>query len=263
MTVTVDTPTLADVLAELPRRALPDRLAALSGTVRYETPYDARALRFAGGVVSDHPAGAEADVVVRGRPEVLAGVVAGERNAGLDFLRGTLDIEGDTGVALAMGGLFEVAGSPGVAVDPRRLDPVEVATAVGEVDARHLEKVMRSGFRAVVLTEVFDRLPDFVNPTRAAKVDLTVGFRLTGHPGGELERYVVAVRDGAATVVVGGDGAPRDATVTCQGHDFLRLATGHLSPVFGVLRGRLKVRGDQAKALQLTSVLDLPRGSGS
>ena len=259
MTVTVDTPTLADVLADLPRRALPDRLALVSGTVRYETPYDARALRFDTGAVTDHPAGARVDVVVRGRPEVLARVVAGELNAGLEYLRGTLDIEGDTDLALAMGGMFEVAGRPGVAVDPRRLDPVEVATAVGEVGGRHLERVMRSGFRAVVLGEIFDRLPDFVNPTRAARVDLTVGFRLTGHPGGELERWTVAVRHGSATVTEGDDDAPRDATVTCEGHDFLRLATGHLSPVFGVLRGRLRVRGDQAKALQLTSVLDIPR----
>ncbi|GAA1479283.1 hypothetical protein GCM10009623_37290 [Nocardioides aestuarii] len=257
--MTTATPALADVLADLPRRALPSRLAAVAGTVRYETPGDALALRFDAGRIAAHPAGADVDVVVRGRPEVLAAVVAGERNAGLEYLRGTLDIEGDTDLALAMGGLFEVPGRPGVAVDPRRLEPVEVATAVGEVDGRHLEKVMRSGFRAVVLGEIFDRLPDFVNPTRAAKVDLTVGFRLTGHPDGELERRVVVVRHGAATVTDGDHDGPRDATVTCEGHDFLRLATGHLSPVFGVLRGRLKVKGDQAKALQLTSVLDIPR----
>jgi putative sterol carrier protein len=259
VTVTVDTPTLSDVLADLPRRALPDRLAALSGTVRYETPHDAQALRFDGGRVSEPPAGAGADVVVRARADVLAGVVAGELNAGVELLRGSVEIEGDTELALAMGGMFEVAGCPGVAVDPRALDPVEVATVLGEVSGRHLETVMRSGFRPVVLGEIFRRLPDFVNPTRAARVDLAVGFRLTGHPSGELERYVVSVRHGAATVSEGDDGAPRDATVTCEGHDFLRLATGHLSPVFGVLRGRLKVRGEQAKALQLTSVLDIPR----
>jgi putative sterol carrier protein len=259
VTVTVDTPTLADVLAELPRRALPDRLAAVRGTVRYETPYDARTLRFDGGPVTEAPAGAGADVVVRGRPDVLAGVVAGELNAGLELLRGTLDIEGDVDLALAMGGMFEVAGRPGVPVDPRVLDPAEVAGVVGAVSGRHLEKVMRSDFRAVVLGEIFRRLPDFVNPTRAAKVELDVGFRLTGHPSGELERYVVSVSRGAASVTEGEGTGRRDATITCEGHDFLRLATGHLSPVFGVLRGRLKVRGDQARALQLTSVLDIPR----
>ena len=41
--------------------------------------------------------------------------------------------------------------------------------------------------------------------------------------------------------------------------EFLRLATGHLSAVTGVLRGQLKVRGDKAKALQLSSVIDFPK----
>jgi putative sterol carrier protein len=51
----------------------------------------------------------------------------------------------------------------------------------------------------------------------------------------------------------------RDATLTCEGHDYLRLATGHLNPVTGVLKGQLKVKGDRAKALQLSSVINIPR----
>lgn len=39
----------------------------------------------------------------------------------------------------------------------------------------------------------------------------------------------------------------------------MRAAPGHLNPVLGVLRGHLKVRGDQARALQLSSVLDIPQ----
>ena len=103
--------------------------------------------------------------------------------------------------------------------------------------------------------------PDFVDPGKAARVRLAIGFRLTGNPSGQVERYLVRVDDGAASVTAGdtGDAGERDATVTCEGHDFLRLATGHLHPVFGVLRGQLKVRGDQVKALQLSSVIDIPQ----
>ena len=108
---------------------------------------------------------------------------------------------------------------------------------------------MASGFRPIVLGEIFRRLPEFVNPARPRDVDLTVGFRLLGNPSGEIERYVVRVRDGVATVDAGDAGEQRDATVTCEGHDYLRLATGHLNPVTGVLKGQLKVRGDKAKAL--------------
>jgi putative sterol carrier protein len=256
------TESLVEILARLPRNALPDRLAALRGVVRFETTgakgrtLDASTLRFEGGAVD--PADTEPDVTIRAEPDVLTGIVAGERNAGLEYLRGSLDLRGDADLALAVGGLFRRPGT-GEPVDPRDLDPVEVATVLGQVKGDHLKQVMRSGFRDVVLGEIFRRLPEFVNPGKAARTDLTVGFRLTGHPSGEIERYVVHVRAGRAVVTAGDPGGERDATVTCEGHDFLRLATGHLNPVLGVLRGHLKVRGDQAKALQLSSVIDIPQ----
>jgi putative sterol carrier protein len=62
-----------------------------------------------------------------------------------------------------------------------------------------------------------------------------------------------------ATVEEGDQGEDRDATVTCEAHDYLRLATGHLNPVTAVLKGQLKVRGDKAKALRLSSVIDIPQ----
>jgi len=48
--------------------------------------------------------------------------VHGELNAGLEFLRGNLDIEGDTALALAVGGMFRRAASRDTPVDPRVLD---------------------------------------------------------------------------------------------------------------------------------------------
>ncbi len=60
-------------------------------------------------------------------------------------------------------------------------------------------------------------------------------------------------------MTAGEEGEDRDATVTCQAHDYLRLATGHLNPLTGVLKGHLKVKGDRAKALQLSSVIDIPQ----
>lgn len=48
-------------------------------------------------------------------------------------------------------------------------------------------------------------------------------------------------------------------TVTCEGYDCLRLATGHLNPITGVLKGQLRVKGDKARALQLSSVINIPQ----
>lgn len=260
----VRTVALRGLLARLHEYAIEERVAGIRGDVRIELVrrgkvLEAETIRLAAGTVAllDDPS-PTAGVVLRSDPVRFVRIVSGERNAGLEYLRGGLDIEGDADLALAVGGIFRVPGRSGVAVDPRDLDPVEVATALGEVRGDHLRKVMRSGFRDVVLGEIFRRLPDFVDPVRAAATDLTVGFRLTGNPAGGVERYVVTIRGGAATVTAGEQGGERDATVTCEGHDFLRLATGHLNPVYGVLRGHLKVKGDQGKALQLSSVIDIP-----
>jgi putative sterol carrier protein len=259
---------IGGILARLHEFSIPDRVARLDGVVRFDLDRRGRvlerhALSFADGQMTflpDCDDSLAADVVLHTSLLRFVRLVSGEYNAGLEYLSGSLDIEGDADLALGVGGIFKVPGQGSVAVDPRELDPVEVATALGRVKGTHLKKVMRSGFRPVVLGEIFRRLPDFVNPERAAKLDVTVGFRLTGNPSGELERYLVRIAHGTTTVTEGDEGEPRDATVICEGHDFLRLATGHLNPVAGVLKGTLKVRGDKARALQLSAAIDIPQG---
>jgi putative sterol carrier protein len=259
---------IAGILARLHEYAVPERLALLTGVVRIDLERRGRlleqhALRFDGGTI-ELLAGPPATVDVVLRTSILRFVrlVTGERNAGLEYLSGKLDIEGDADLALAVGGIFRVPGADSVAVDPTALDPVDVATALAGVPDDHLRRVMASGFRPVVLGEIFRRLPDYVDERRAAKVDLVIGFRLLGNPSGEVDRYVVRVADGAASVSSGEaveEDERRDATVTCEAADYLRLATGHLNPLAGVLKGRLKVKGDRAKALQLSSVIDIPK----
>ena len=254
------------ILGRLHEYAVAERVAALHGIVRFDlvdggTLLERHALVLEDGTMTlhrHHPLDAPVDVVLTTGLVPFVRLVSGELNAGLAYLAGTLDIDGDATLALGIGGIFRVPGTGQVAVDPHLLDPVDVATVVGEVKGDHLKKVMTSAFRPIVLGEIFRRLPDFVNQHKARDVSLTVGFRLLGNPTGEVDRYVVRVRDGVALVETGDAGDELDATVTCQGHDYLRLATGHLNPVFGVLKGTLKVKGDKAKALQLSSIIDIP-----
>ncbi len=265
---------LEGILSRLDEYAVEERIAAISGTVRFDLErrgvlLERCSLSFEQGNLKFLPDPAEADpvdVVLRTSVLRLVRLVSGERNAGLEYLSGKLDIEGDADLALRVGGVFRVPGSGEIAVDPTALDPIEVSAALAGASTGHLRKVMASGFRDVVLSEIFRRLPDFVNPRKASGADLLIGFRLLGRPTGEIERYAVRVRDGVATVTRPGssdteaaDEETRDATVTCEAYDFLRLATGHLSAITGVLRGQLKVRGDKTKALQLSSLLDIPR----
>ena len=258
---------VAGILSRLHEFSLPERVSRLRGVVRVDldqrnTVVERHALAFDDGTMEPRLDVDEisADVVLRTSVLTFVRLVSGERNAGLEYLAGRLDIEGEADLALGLGGIFRVPGTDSVAVDPTALDPVDVATALKGVKGDHLAKVMHSGFRDVVLGEIFRRLPDFVDEKKSAKVQLRIGFRLTGAPSGEVERYVVEVDRGTATVTRDDQGSDhRDATVTCEGQDFLRLATGHLSPIAGVLRGQLKVKGDRAKALQLSSVIDIPQ----
>lgn len=262
------------ILSRLHEYAIAERLAAVHGTVRFDLErrgvlLERCSLAFDRGnltVVPDPSDHQPVDVVLRTSVLRLMRLVSGERNAGLEYLSGKLDIDGDADLALAIGGIFRVPGTGQVAVDPTALDPSDVAAALADVKNDHLRKVMASGFREVVLGEIFRRLPDYVNPRKARGADLHIGFRLLGNPSGEIERYAVRVRDGVAVVTrpeAGGsadadDAERRDATVTCEAFEFLKLATGHLSAITGVLRGQLKVKGDKAKALQLSSIIDIP-----
>ncbi|GAA4128417.1 hypothetical protein GCM10022215_39890 [Nocardioides fonticola] len=257
------------VLSRLHEYALLEKLTELVGTVRFDLVSGGR-VGERHGLVLDHgalkvlpdlPASEPVDVVLRTTILGFVRLISGEANAGLDYLAGRLEIEGDAMLALALGGIFKVPGTDLVAVDPTALDPVDVATCLKGVPIEHLRGVMAGGFRPVVLDEIFRRLPDFVSYRRASRVDLTIGFRLLGAGSGEIERFVVRVWRGECVVLAGAEAEAverRDATITCEGYEFLRLATGHLSAITGVLRGQLKVKGDRAKALQFASVLDIP-----
>ena len=123
-----------------------------------------------------------------------------------------------------------------------------------------MRSVMEGGFRPIVLEEVFRRFPDFIDSGKAADLQLSVGFRIGGRKDGEVDRYCVHIKDSVCTIETSPpEGQQRDATITVEGHDFLRLATGQLHPVRGVLTGALKVKGDRSKALALNAVMVPPQ----
>ena len=241
-----------------------DRLAEVDGVVRFELARskkqsDCHTARFSRGKVTLEPE-ATPDVTVAAKIADFVRLATGQSNAALLYLGGSLGITGQEMLALSVGSVFTVPGSGHSAVDPTALDPVDVATAVATTSSKHMRAVMEGGFRPIVLEEVFRRFPDFIDAGKAADLQLSVGFRIGGRSDGEVDRYCVHIRDSVCTIETNPpEGQERDATITVEGHDFLRLATGQLHPVRGVLTGALKVKGDRSKALALNAVMVPPQ----
>ncbi|HEY6933875.1 MAG TPA: SCP2 sterol-binding domain-containing protein [Marmoricola sp.] len=241
----------------------PERMKALAGVVcfdltRADGPGECHTVRFADGRIAlaeDRP-----DVTIAASVGAFVRLVTGQANAALLYLSGRLGISGDAMLALAVGAVFRLPGTDAVAVDPTALDPVDVATAIKDVPRAHLAEVMGGDFRPIVLGEVFRRFPDFLDQQKAQRQRLHIGFRINGRRDGGADRYLVHVVDGECTVET--DPAAevrRDATLLLDGPDFLRLVTGHVNPVRALVAGRLRLKGDRAKALAFNAVMNPPR----
>ncbi|WP_203335683.1 SCP2 sterol-binding domain-containing protein [Nocardioides limicola] len=249
---------VADALARLTELADPAGLAQVNGVARLEVVgHRSHTVRFDGRTVTllddgkRHP-----DVVLTtGDEALMLALLTGRANLGLEYLAGRVAVDGDELLALSIGGIF--VGPTGDRVDPTDLDPVKVAIAIDGVDPAHLEAVMASEVHGIVVAGIFDRLPRYLDVRRSARLRLRVAFAVTGGPGPDSEWLVEVDRGHARTQPFDGRG-PVDARVTIAGHDLLRLATSHLSPAAGLLRGQLKIRGDRSKALLLSAVINFP-----
>jgi putative sterol carrier protein len=267
----VRTAAVGSVLARLDEYAVRERLAAVKGTVAFRLALPKRGeevyiLEFQEGGVDVVPPGTGTaaltpDVTISCGMLEFVRLVTGGANAALLYLGDRLAIEGDEMLALEVGGVFRVPGTEDVAVDPTALDPVDVAVAIAKVRDGHLHAVMAGGLRGVVLDEVFRRLPDYVHEAKAERHELVIGFKIGGRPDGGADRYVVTLSEGKARVTrveEGEESGERHATIALTGAQFLKLVTGHLNPVSGVMRGQLKVRGDIKAALTFSGLMDIP-----
>lgn len=258
-------PAVHHILDRLSEFAIPDRIANVKGVVHFRVTVpnktdEVHGLLFEGGTVRvTPPAERDPHVVISTDALSFLRLISGGKNAALLLLGGSLFVKGDEALALRVGGVFQVPGQPGVAVDPAEVDPVAVARVLRHVKDKDLRDVMASGFRPVVLEQVFAHFPEFLDTRKAAKQELSIGFKITGRPDGDVDRYVVHVAAGTCTVVdePGEDEQP-DATITVSGADFLKLVTGHLNPVIGVVRGTLKVKGEVTAALALHKIMNIP-----
>jgi putative sterol carrier protein len=103
--------------------------------------------------------------------------------------------------------------------------------------------------------------PDEIGEAIVATVsDITERLRaaLVGEPALNKSLKIDFKGEGfihVAGLAVTNDDAPADCTVIIAREDLEALARGQLDPMTAMMRGRLKIQGDMAVAMQLQSIL--------
>lgn len=131
------------------------------------------------------------------------------------------------------------------------------ASAVRNAPKERLEKVMRSPARRVLLETIFWQMPRHIDPRTAKGMNCSIRWRITGRSD-EADVYELEFIDGNCRVVRGTRDAPPKLTITLDGAEFLRLATGNSDPVQAYFTGRISLAGDVMVAAKMSSLFRLP-----
>ncbi len=134
-----------------------------------------------------------------------------------------------------------------------------VSNAVRKAPPERLEQLMRSPARRVVLEAIFWQMPRHVDTKRAKGLNSSIRWKITGRPDGEADVYTLKFTDGDCSVVRGANGTePAKLTITVDGAEFLRLATGNSDPMKAYFRGRVTLAGDVMMAAKASSLFRMP-----
>jgi alkyl sulfatase BDS1-like metallo-beta-lactamase superfamily hydrolase len=117
---------------------------------------------------------------------------------------------------------------------------------------------MRSPARRVVLDGIFWQMPQHFDRRRAAGMTSSIRWCITGRADGEPDIYQLEIGDGRCRVIRGSDAPDPRVTITVDGAEFLRLATGSSDPMKAYFSGRIKLAGDIMLAAKLMSLFRIP-----
>jgi putative sterol carrier protein len=117
---------------------------------------------------------------------------------------------------------------------------------------------MRSPARRVVLDGIFWQMPQHLDRERAAGVSCSIRWRITGRSDGGVDTYQLELEDGRPRVIRGAGAHQPRVTITVDGAELLRLATGNSDPMQAYFNGRLALAGDIIFAAKLGSLFLIP-----
>lgn len=100
---------------------------------------------------------------------------------------------------------------------------------------------------AFTFDDLKERLPEAFQPDKAAGVDATIQFNLSGEGGGE---WFLVIKDGELEVEAGTAENPK-LTIAAEAQDMLDIFTGKLNAMAAFSGGKLKLSGDLGLSMKL------------
>jgi alkyl sulfatase BDS1-like metallo-beta-lactamase superfamily hydrolase len=154
---------------------------------------------------------------------------------------------------------LHMLGSTGAGV---RLSEMSTETLVGVVGRASRDQLRgvaaHPELRRVFLEEIFRRMSDHFLPEKAKYTSVVVNWRFSGGDGdGGFDRFQTVIEDGCCSS--GEDlGREADTTITVAADDFFRMATGNAAVARMFVTGKVRVKGEYAPAVRITTYFDIP-----
>lgn len=100
--------------------------------------------------------------------------------------------------------------------------------------------------------KLFESMPGNLNVEKAAGVDVTVQFDLSGDNGGT---WAVTVADGKCNVTEAAADSP-DLTISMDADDYVAMINGDLQPMAAFMQGKIKLQGDMGLAMKFQGLFN-------
>lgn len=125
---------------------------------------------------------------------------------------------------------------------------------------QRLEQLMRSPARRPLLDGIFWQMPRQVDVSLAGETTTAIKWVVTGRSDGGSDIYQLVIEDGRARSERGETVEAR-LTVTLDGVEFLKLASGNSDPMQAYFTGRIQLSGDIMVAAKLAQMFRMPGGA--